>query len=270
MTQDPFSLQPSWARASFTPDPNPSFADLLKRVDPGALPQFDPRTVPQVPTGTTILAARFADGVLVAGDRRATEGNVIADRRIEKVYPADDYSAVAIAGAAGPAIDIVRVFQVELSHYEKLEGEMLSLEGKANKLAQMIKLNFPMALQGLVVVPLFGGFDTRRGEGRIFRYDAVGGRYEEIEFHATGSGGVYARESLKKAYNPGWGRADAVKAAVGALIDAAEEDTATGGPDLKRGIFPIVATVTADGYGTVGDDELRPVSEELLAQRRNG
>jgi proteasome beta subunit len=266
---EPHRTPPGWARIAFSNDANPSFSDLLKNVDPGMLPATE-GTVPMVPTGTTILALRFADGVLVAGDRRATEGNVIADRRIEKVYPADEFSAVAIAGAAGPAIDIVKLLQVELQHYEKLEGDALSLEGKANKLAQMIKMNFPMAMQGLVVVPLFGGYDVRRKEGRIFRYDAVGGRYEEIDFHATGSGGVYARDGLKKRFKMGMTRDDAVRAAVDALIDASEEDTATGGPDLARGIFPIVATVTANGYETAGDDELRAISEELLAARRNG
>ena len=220
-----------------------------------------------VPVATTILALRFAEGVLVAGDRRATEGYTIADNRIEKVFAADEFSAVAIAGAAGPAADMVKLLQVELEHYEKLEGETLSLEGKANRLAQMIKQNFPMAMQGIVVVPLFGGFDVRRGEGRIFRYDAIGGRYEEIEYHATGSGGVHARATLKKRHSGDMARTEAVRAAVEALIDASEEDAATGGPDLGRGIFPIVAVVTADGYQTIEDEELRGITEGLLHER---
>lgn len=270
MSRPASEVPPDWARAAFSFDPNPSFSDLVRRVDPGMLPAADggSATPVSVPTATTILAMRFADGVLVAGDRRATEGYAIADRRIEKVFPADAYSAVAIAGAAGPAIDIVKLLQVELEHYEKLEGESLSLEGKANRLAQMIKQNFPLALQGLVVVPLFAGFDVRRGEGRIFRYDAVGGRYEEIEFHATGSGGVQARATLKKRFRTDLTREDAVRAAVESLVDAAEEDTATGGPDLERGIFPIVAVVTNSGYETVPDTELRAVAEALLAERR--
>ena len=200
MSPSPFDVSPDWARAAFSSDPNPSFADLVRRLDPGMLPASDPSTPLTFPHGTTILALRFADGIVMAGDRRATEGLSIADRRMEKVFPADDYSAVAIAGAAGPAVDIVKLLQVELEHYEKLEGDRLSLEGKANRLAQMIKQNFPLALQGLVVVPLFGGFDLRRAEGRIFRYDAVGGRYEDIDYHATGSGGVHAKASLKKSY----------------------------------------------------------------------
>jgi len=263
----PFDTPPDWARAAFSPDPNPSFADLVRRVDPGMLPKTDPSTPIALPHGTTILALKYADGIIMAGDRRATEGMSIADRRMEKVFPADDYSAVAIAGVAGAAIDIVRLLQVELEHYEKLEGDRLSLEGKANRLAQMIKQNFPLALQGIIVVPLFGGFDIRRGEGRIFRYDAIGGRYEDIDFHATGSGGVHAKASLKKSYRADLARDPAVRAAVEALIDAADEDAATGGPDLERNIFPVVALVTKDGYEVVGDVELRAIVEAIIADR---
>jgi proteasome beta subunit len=258
----PFNVPPDWARAAFSPDPNPSFADLIRHVDPGLLPGEQPSgTMPAIPHGTTILALRFAGGIVMAGDRRATEGFTIADRRM------DDFSAVAIAGAAGPAVDVVRLLQVELEHYEKLEGDPLSLEGKANRLAQMIKQNFPLALQGLVVVPLFGGYDHRRGEGRIFRYDAVGGRYEEIDFHATGSGGLFARASLKNRYRKDLARDDAVRAAIEGLIDASDEDAATGGPDLERNIFPIVALVTSQGYEVVGDIELRAAAESILAER---
>ena len=263
----PFDVPPDWARAAFSPDPNPSFSDLVRRVDPGMLPQSESGAPLTLPHGTTILALRWADGIIMAGDRRATEGMSIADRRMEKVFPADDYSAVAIAGVAAAAIDIVRLLQVELEHYEKLEGDRLSLEGKANRLAQMIKQNFPLAMQGIIVVPLFGGYDTRRGEGRIFRYDAIGGRYEDIDFHATGSGGVHAKASLKKSYRPDMARDAAVRAAVEALMDAADEDAATGGPDLDRNIFPIVALVTKDGYEVAGDVAVRGVVEEILAER---
>ena len=256
-----------WMRAAFSPDPNPSFSALVRKVDPALLPGLEPGSMPMVPVGTTVLALRFADGVLMAGDRRATEGFTIADRRIEKVFPADDFSAVAIAGAAGPAIDMVKLLQLELQHYEKLEGDYLSLEGKANQLATFIKQNFPMAMQGLVVVPLFAGYDPRHQEGRIFRYDAVGGRYEEGDFASTGSGSLHARDSLKKRFRKGMARDAAVRAAVEALMDASDDDAATGGPDLQRGIFPIVALVTRDGYQTVGDDELRAVTESLLAER---
>jgi proteasome beta subunit len=262
-------LPPDWAHAAFSPDPNPSFSDLIRKVDPGLLPPERAATpiVPSVPHGTTIVAVRFADGIVMAGDRRATEGFTIADRRMEKVFPADEYSAVAIAGVAGLAIDVVRLLQVELEHYEKLEGARLSLEGKANRLAQMIKQNFPLAMQGLVVVPLFGGFDLRRNEGRIFRYDAVGGRYEEIDYHATGSGGVHAKASLKKQYRPDLSRDEVIRAAVESLVDASDEDAATGGPDLERNIFPIVAVVTRGGYEVVPDDVLREVTASILAER---
>ncbi|MCA1831581.1 MAG: proteasome subunit beta [Actinobacteria bacterium] len=259
-----FSME--WTRAAFSTDANPSFSDLLSRVEPNLLPSVRD-TVPQVPHATTIVALRFADGIVMAGDRRATEGYQIADRRIEKVYAADEFSAVAIAGAAGPAMDMVKLFQTELEHYEKVEGDMLSLEGKANKLAQLIKANFPMAMQGLVVVPLFGGFDARRSQGRIFRYDAVGGRYEELDYHATGSGGKDARSALRTSYRPDLARDDAVRAAVEALLIASEEDTATGGPDLIRGIFPTVSTVTAKGFEMAPDTELRAIVEALMAAR---
>ena len=260
-------MPPDWARAAFSPDPNPSFADLVRQLDPGLLPRTEGSTPIPLPHGTTILALRYADGIVMAGDRRATEGMSIADRRMEKVFPADEYSAVAIAGVAAAAIDIVKLLQVELEHYEKLEGDRLSLEGKANRLAQMIKQNFPLAMQGIIVVPLFGGYDIRRGEGRIFRYDAIGGRYEDIDFHATGSGGVHAKASLKKSYRIDMARDGAIRAAVEALIDAADEDAATGGPDLERNIFPIVAVVTKDGYEVVGDVAVRGVVEGIMADR---
>jgi proteasome beta subunit len=258
-----------WTRAAFEPNSNPSFADLVKAAEPQALPpKHDPSgkdPIP-VPHGTTILAMTFDGGVVMAGDRRATEGYQIADRYIVKVFPADNFSAVAIAGAAGPAIDMVRLFQTELEHYEKVEGETLSLEGKANKLAQMIKANFPMALQGLIVVPLFAGFDRRRSAGRIFRYDAVGGRYEDSNYHATGSGGKDARSALRTGWYRGIDETGAIRAAVEALTVASEEDVATGGPDLARGIFPVVATVTGDGYREVSDDELRPIVTDVISK----
>src|SRR6185436_1688317 len=190
--------------------------------------------------GTTIIGLKFDGGVIMAGDRRATEGYSIADEKIEKVFQADHYSAVSIAGVARQATEIVRLFQTELEHYEKVEGERLSLEGKANRLAQMIRSNFPLAMQGLVVVPLFGGFDERRDEGRIFYYDATGGRWEEDDYQTTGSGGQPAKNSLKKRWKPGLDRDAALRVAAEALIDAADDDSATGGPDAVRGLWPIM------------------------------
>ena len=246
---------------------NPSFADLLKAAESTTNPPHGSSAPPvSVPQGTTVLALKFADGALVAGDRRATEGYSIADERIEKVFPADDMSAVAIAGAAGQATEIVRLFQTELEHYEKVEGDRLSLEGKANRLAQMIRSNFPMALQGLVVVPLFAGFDERRGEGRLFRYDVTGGRWEEADYHSTGSGSLHARGTMKKRWRPNMSRADAVQVAVEALYDASQEDVATGGPNPLRGIYPTVKVITAGGVQTVPEEEVRAAFEAILGE----
>jgi proteasome beta subunit len=241
-------------------DPGPSFSKLLERLAfraQGQAPAFDAAPSAQnLRHGTTVVALRFADGVVMAGDRRATEGNVIAHRAMEKVFPADRHSAVAIAGAAGPAVEMVRLFQTQLEHYEKVEGLALSLEGKANQLGQMVREHLPMAMQGLVVVPLFAGYDTARSLGRIFSYDVTGGHYEESEHAATGSGGRDARTSIKLSWRDDLSRADAVELAVRALYQAADEDVATGGPDVVRGIYPVVATVTQQGYEQVPEAEV--------------
>ncbi|MDA8262921.1 MAG: proteasome subunit beta [Actinomycetota bacterium] len=222
-----------------------------------------------VPHGTTILAFKYADGVVMAGDRRATEGNFIAHRRIEKVFAADRYSGVAIAGAAGPAVEMVRLFQTQLEHYEKVEGVVLSLEGKANQLGQMIRANLPMAMQGLAVVPLFAGWDHIRSAGRIFAYDVTGGKYEEVAFQATGSGGRDAKGTIKAGLKGALlDRSAAINLAVSALVEASEEDSATGGPDLHRGIFPVVATITEVGFVAVPDEELEEIARNVLEARR--
>jgi proteasome beta subunit len=248
--------------------PGSSFSEVLRTQAQDLLPTSEPSAVLSVPEGTTVLALRYADGVIMAGDRRATEGFQIAHRSIEKVFAADRMSAIAIAGAAGPAVEIVRLFQTELEHYEKVEGDRLTLEGKANKLSQMIRANLPAAMQGLVVVPLFAGYDEARQLGRIFKYDVTGGRYEEDDYHATGSGGKDARSSLKKRYRPDLTRDDAVKAAIEALFDAADEDVGTGGPDLIRGIFPNVAVISIQGITELTEDETRALFDELISERR--
>ena len=237
---------------------SPSFVELLRRERPEAVPPLTNADTAalSVPHGTTVLGLKYADGMLMAGDRRATAGNLIADAKMKKVFAADDYSAIAIAGAAGQAIEMVKLFQLELEHYEKITGDRLSLEGKANRLAQLIRQNFPLAMQGLVVVPLFGGFDTRRSEGRIFYYDATGGRWEEDDFQTTGSGSLPAKNSLKKRWRPGLTRDEAVRVAVEALIDAADDDAATGGPDPARGIYPVVLAVTAEGAEEVAEADV--------------
>jgi proteasome beta subunit len=250
---------------------NPSFADLLRTNRPEAQPHVTAGAAESFSAhGTTVLGLKFADGIVMAGDRRATEGYAIADDKVEKVFQADDHSTVAIAGAAGQAVEIVKLLQVELEHYEKVQGDKLSLEGKANRLGQLIRQNFPLALQGLVVVPIFGGFDLRREEGRLFRYDATGGRWEEEDFMSTGSGGRPAKSSLKKLWRREMSRDEAVRVAVEALRDAAQEDVATGGPDPTRGIFPIVKIVTDGGVEDVSTDEVRGVYEAMIAEEQRG
>jgi len=247
--------------------PGASFSELLRVAASDLTPPPEVTGALAVPEGTTVLALRHAEGVIVAGDRRATEGLQIAHRTIEKVFAADDMSAVAIAGAAGPAVEMVRLFQTELEHYEKVEGERLTLEGKANKLSQMIRANLPAAMQGLVVVPIFAGYDEARSAGRIFKYDVTGGRYEEDDYHATGSGGKDARSSLKKRYRHNLTRDLAVKIGIEALFDAADEDVGTGGPDLMRDIFPTVSAITAEGIAEIPEDDIRRLFNELISER---
>jgi proteasome beta subunit len=259
-------------------DPGASFVDLLRRVSPEQVPGGLPgtptaaaSTAPfEITHATTVVAIRYADGVVMAGDRRATAGSLIASRRIEKVFPADDFSGVAIAGAAGFAVELVRLFQVQLEHYEKIEGEPLSLEGKANQLAGLVRANLPAAMQGFVVVPLFAGFDERRRHGRVFSYDATGGKYEEADFQATGSGGIHARNWIKSQWREDMARDDAVDLSLRSLFAAADEDSATGGPDLVRRIFPVVATIDADGYVRLSDDDVGARSEAQLGGREEG
>jgi proteasome beta subunit len=252
-----------------------SFTDFLAAAAPDLLPSRRP--VPSVPVGeltahgTTIVSATYDGGVLMGGDRRATMGNLIAQRDIEKVYAADAWSVIGIAGAAGIAIEMVRLYQVELEHYEKIEGLTLSLDGKANRLAQMIRGNLGAALQGLAVVPLFAGYDLDAAEaasaGRIFSYDVTGGNYEERGYAAVGSGSVFAKNSLKKTWRPGMDGDSAVHALVEALYDAADDDAATGGPDPVRRLYPIVYRVDAEGAVRLTDPEVAAVAEDIVAER---
>jgi proteasome beta subunit len=248
---------------------SPSFLELVRREHPDAAPSGSGDAPFAIPHGTTVLGLKFAGGIVMAGDRRATAGNIIADSKMRKVFAADDYSAIAIAGAAGQAADLVKLFQLELEHYEKITGDRLSLEGKANRLAQMIRSNFPMALQGLVVVPMFGGFDERKNEGRIFYYDATGGRWEEDDYQTTGSGGQSAKNSLKKRWRPGLTADEALRVAMEALIDAADDDAATGGPDIARRIWPIAVRVTADGASDVPEDEVIAAVDAVVQERES-
>jgi proteasome beta subunit len=244
----------SWAMRSSIVDPfdhtSSSFSALLRRAVPEAIPVplREGAPMPVHVEGTTIVASTFAGGVVIAGDRRATSGNLISKRDMRKIFQTDRLSAVGISGSAGPAIELAKVFATELEHYEKVEGSELSLEGKANKLAAMVRGNLPLAMQGLVVVPLFAGFDARAGQGRIFDFDVAGGRYEERRYSATGSGSLHARASLKARWHADMTADEVVDLCVAALWDAADEDSATGGPDTVRGLYPIVAQIDADGY----------------------
>ncbi len=248
-----------------------SFTEFLASAAPALLPQARLRAGEQAPHGTTIVAAIFDGGVVMAGDRRATMGNLIAQRDIEKVFATDDYSLVGIAGTAGVAIEIVRLYQVELEHYEKVEGTQLTLEGKANRLATMIRGNLGSALQGLAVVPLFAGFDLDAEDpasaGRIFSFDVTGGRYAEQYYDAIGSGSVFAKSALKKLWRPGLSLQDAVSVCVEALYDAADDDSATGGPDLGRQIFPVVMTATGQGTVRVPAGDLDGIVRAIVADR---
>ncbi|WP_020522153.1 proteasome subunit beta [Catelliglobosispora koreensis] len=261
---------------AYTAAGNSSFTEFLSQVAPELLPGR--RNLPQggaakdlAPHATTIVAITFSGGVVMAGDRRATMGNLIASRDIEKVHPADPYSLVGIAGTAGVGIELIKLFQVELQHYEKIEGAMLSLDGKANRLATMIRGNLGAAMQGLVVVPLFAGFDLDADDpvkaGRIWSFDVTGGLYEETGYDAIGSGSLFAKSSLKKTYRPGLDADAAARLAVEALYDAADDDTATGGPDIIRKIFPVVMTATAEGTSRYSEPETAAMAEAILAAR---
>lgn len=251
----------------------PSFAEFAMQVNPAVLPTADTLPVGDAsllaPHGTTIVAATFAGGVVMAGDRRATMGNVIAQRDIEKVFPGDEFSCVGIAGTAGIAVEMVRLFQVELEHYEKIEGTTLSMDGKANRLSALIRGNLGMAMQGLAVVPLFAGFDNSTLKGRIYSYDVTGGRYEETSFHSVGSGSVFARGSLKKLYRDDLSEVECVTAVIQALYDAADDDSATGGPDLTRRIFPVINVITAEGQRRMPDLEVAQIADQVISARMN-
>lgn len=253
---DPFDYQGS------------SFSELVRRMAPPVVLPPAGGTVPPHVEGTTIVATTYNGGVILAGDRRATAGNLIAQRDVRKIFETDRTSAVGISGSAGPAIELAKVFALELEHYEKVEGSELSLEGKANKLASMVRGNLPLAMQGLVVVPMFAGYDRRAEVGRIFDFDVAGGRYEERRFSATGSGGLHARASLKARWDPNLGLEEAVALAVAALWDAADDDSATGGPDTVRGVYPIVAQIDGDGYAERTEQEVAELSR-MVAERRS-
>jgi proteasome beta subunit len=264
-------------QAAFTAARIPSFTQFLASYDPGMLPLADlgplarsgaaADLIKNLPHATTIVAVACEGGVVMAGDRRATAGNLISKRDVEKVFRADEYSAIAIAGTLAVALQLVRLFGVELEHYEKMEGRSLTLEGKANRLAKMIRDNLMAAMQGLAVIPLFAGYDEEARTGRIFSYDVAGGPYEEHRFHSIGSGSLFAKSALKKYYSDGMPVSDAALACVQALYDAADDDSATGGPDLTRQIFPVIVTVTADGFNGLSESETADYARQVVDGR---
>ncbi|MGY6023338.1 proteasome subunit beta [Streptomyces spinosirectus] len=261
----------------FTPG-TASFTEFLAAHRPELLPTRRPFPDGvhvrdgRFPHGTTVLALAYRDGVMIAGDRRATMGNLIAQRDLEKVHPADDHTAVAFAGSVGLALDMVKLYQVELKHFEKIEGIPMTLNAKARRLAGMIRQNLGQAMQGLAVVPLLTGYDVSAPEGergRIFSFDVVGGLYEKADFHAEGSGSPYARGALKKLFRKGMDRREAALTALQALYDAADDDSATGGPDINRRIFPIVSVITGDGFERLSEPETEELTRDMVEQRRS-
>ncbi|WP_030904559.1 proteasome subunit beta [Streptosporangium amethystogenes] len=257
----------------FTDTGSSSFTEFVRSHSPDLLPgRNETLATPvgdQIPHATTIVAAICAGGVVIAGDRRATSGNIISQRDMEKVFRTDDYSGMGIAGAASAGIEMARLYRVELEHYEKREGRTLSVEGKANRLATMIRGNLPMAMQGLAVVPLFAAYDPDVDGGRIFSYDVGGGPYEQRQHHAIGSGSIFARGALKKLYREGASPEDTVLTLIHALYDAADDDSATGGPDVIRKIWPVVAVITADGYHRLPDEEVGEFVRTVIDSRTN-
>ena len=255
----------------FRPDEDPG-ADFLSLLKHSGLDPFSSDLPGPIDAGhaTTVLAVRCNGGVVVAGDRRATAGHLISHRDMQKVFPADDHSAVAIAGAAGPALQMVRVFQLQLEYYEKIEGKPLTLEGKANQLAEMLRGNLPQAMQGLAVVPIFAGYDNSRETGRLFQFDVTGGRYEEQDFATSGSGSLHAGTVIKLGFRPDLTVEDGLLLAVKALWHAADEDSATGGPDPIRGIYPVLSAITADGFRQLTDDESGGVFAQFQQELSEG
>ena len=264
-------------QAAFMAARIPSFTHFLSSYDPSMLPMRDlgplaggsdvADVIKGLPHATTIVTVVSERGVVMAGDRRATAGNMISKRDVEKVFRADEYSAIGMAGVASLSLEFIRLFGVELEHYEKMEGRTLSLEGKANRLGKMIRDNLMAAMQGLAVIPLFVGYDAETRAGRIFSYDVAGGPYEEHRFHSIGSGSLFAKSALKKYYSDDMPVADAALACVQSLYDAADDDSATGGPDVTRQLFPVIVTVTEDGFNGLSESECAQYAQQVVDGR---
>jgi proteasome beta subunit len=252
-----------------------SFSELLRRQAPELLP-VNRHTAPMpsdaLPHGTTIVALKYPGGVVMAGDRRSTQGNMIAGRDVQKVYITDDYTATGIAGTAAIAVEFARLYAVELEHYEKLEGVALSFAGKVNRLATMVRGNLGAALQGFVAVPLLAGYDlddaNPEAAGRIVSFDAAGGwNFEDEGYQSVGSGSIFAKSSMKKLYSQVADADSALRVAVEALYDAADDDSATGGPDLVRGIYPTAVIIGADGAEEVPEERIAGLARQVIESR---
>jgi len=252
--------------APFLAAGNDSFAEFTRTVAPDLLPPttLDTSMPELLRHGTTVVALKYSSGVVVAGDRRATMGTLIVQHDIEKVFGADDTSVIGVAGAAGLAIELVRLFQTELEHYEKIEGRALSLEGRAARLSILVRSNLAMAVQGIAVIPVFAGWDAVHHRGRIFSYDGTGGRYEEYAFSTAGSGDIFAKATLKQLHRLDMDRDEAVQLAVRAIYDASDDDAATAGPDLDRGIYPVVLIADEDGVTKISTENVALVAKRIL------
>ena len=254
-----------------------SFSEMLRRQAPELLPMNSSGAegvVPSnaVPHGTTIVALKFPGGVVMAGDRRSTQGNMIAGRDVQKVYITDDYTATGIAGTAAIAVEFARLYAVELEHYEKVEGVSLTFPGKVNRLATMVRGNLGAALQGFIALPLLAGYDLAdpepRAAGRIVSFDAAGGwNLEEEGYQSVGSGSIFAKSSIKKLYSQVVDADTALRVAIEALYDAADDDSATGGPDLVRGIYPTAVVLKADGAEEVPEERIAELAREVIESR---
>lgn len=249
-------------------DPGPNLLELLNKM--GLSPAIHSWSASlDVPHGTTCVAIKYPGGVAIAGDRRATRANYIANRDMEKVVQTDLYSAVAISGSVGPAVDMIKLFALQLEHYEKMDGRLLSLEGKANFLASMVKANLPAAMQGFMVDPLFAGYDSQDQSGRIWTYDATGARYEQNEYGVIGSGSTLAGTVIKVNWKSDLTADTSIELACRALWEAADGDSATGGADSLRGIYPIVAVIESDGWKKIADDRLEAIYSSIDQEMKN-
>lgn len=254
------------------------FFDLLTsegyRFPAKALSPSDPAGsgLPFEPTeGTTILALRYRDGVMVAGDRRATAGHTVLYDRADKVIPIDDYSLMAISGSPAMAFEIARILEHSFQYHRRRQLQEMSIEAKLRRLSLLIRDNLPMAVQGIgAVIPIFATYDQEADLGRIYFYDVLGAQFEVADFATTGSGSSAVRGAMY--YMNRWGgppfsqlsREDAVGLSLRLLFTASEYDSATGRYESSAGVYPTVKTITSGGQEDIDLDELRALHERFL------